>query len=96
MTSIAITCHGEARMSQRGIRKSDLDILLAHGTQTGPDRFMLRKRDAVKVIRELKKQIARLERLTSKEAVVVDGRLITAYHRTRPIRLSGGRRGRGG
>ena len=96
MTSIAITCHGEARMSQRGIRRSDLDILLAHGTEIGPDRILLRRRDAAKVIRELKKQIARLERLTGKEAVVADGWLVTAYHRTRPVRHPGRRTGRGG
>lgn len=95
MTNIAITCHGEARMSQRGIRRSDLDILLTHGTEIGPDRILLRKQDAAKVIRELKKQIARLERLTGKEAVVADGWLVTAYHRTRPIRPFRRKTGRG-
>ncbi len=95
MTSIAITRHGEARMSQRGIRRSDLDILLAHGTEIGPDRIMLKNQDAAKVIRNLKKQIAKLERLTGKEVVVADGRLITAFHRTRPIRLSSRTTGRG-
>ena len=96
MTSVAITRHGEVRMSQRGIRRSDLDILLSHGTEIGPDRILLRKRDAAKVIRELKKQIARLERLTGKEAVVADGWLVTAYHRTRPIRPSGRKTAREG
>lgn len=88
MTNIAITRHGEARMSQRGIRKSDLDTLLVHGTEIGPARFMLRKRDAAQLIRGLKKQISRLERLTDKEIVVTDGHLITAYHRTRPSKPS--------
>ena len=95
MTGIAITRHGEARLSQRGIRRSDLDILLAHGVETGPDRIMLRRGDAVKLVRELKKQIARLERLAGKEVVVADGRLVTAYHRTKPIRLSGRKTERG-
>ena len=96
MTGIAITRHGEARLSQRGIRRSDLDILLAHGAETGPDRLMLRRRDAVKLIGELKRQIARLERLAGKEAVVADGRLITAYHRTKPVRRCGRKTGQGG
>ena len=94
MTSIAITRHGEARMSQRGIRMSDLDTLLAHGTEVSPDRFMLRKRDTVQLIRRLKKQIATLERLTGKEVVVTDGLLITAYHRTKPSRPAGRKTGR--
>ena len=96
MTTIAITRHGEARLSQRGLRNSDLDILLAHGTETGPDRIMLRKRDAVRIIRDLKRRIAELERLTGKEIVIAGGQLITAYHRTRPIRASGRMTSRGG
>ena len=94
MTSISITRHGEARMSQRGIRKSDIDTLLAHGTEVSPDRFMLRKRDADRQSRGLKKQIATLERLTGKVAVVADGLLITAYHRTKPGRPAGQKTGR--
>lgn len=60
MTSVAIARHGEARMAQRGIRRSDLDILLAHGTETGPNRFMLRKWDAGRLIQGLKRRIAKL------------------------------------
>lgn len=96
MTGIAITRHGEARMSQRGIRRSDLDTLLAHGAEVSPDRFMLRKRDAARLIRGLRKQISALERLTGKEAVVADGRLVTVYHRTKPDRPGGRRRRDGG
>lgn len=96
MTDIAITRHGEARLSQRGIRKSDLDILLAHGTETGPDRIMLRKHDAAQAIRDFKRQITVLERLSGKEVVIADGQLITAYHRTRPHRPSGRKAGRRG
>jgi|GEM_PF-1735134 len=96
MMSITITRHGNARMSQRGIRRSDLDTLLTHGTEISPNRFMLRNRDAATLIQERKNEIARLERLAGKEAVVADGHLITAYHRTRPnrpFRRKTGRRG---
>ena len=95
MTGIVITRHGEARLSQRGIRKSDLDILLTYGTETGPDRIMLRKYDAAQAIRDFKRQIAVLARLSGKEIVIADGQLITAYHRTRPHRPSGRKAGRG-
>ncbi len=45
MTSLDITRHGEARMSQRGFRRSNLDVLLAYATEMGGDRLMLRAQD---------------------------------------------------
>ncbi len=75
-------------MSQRGIRKTDLDLLLAHGTDISRDRIMLRKRDAAELIRNLKRLIANIERMTDKVLVVADGQLVTAYHQTTPIRPS--------
>ncbi len=89
MTALGITRHGEIRMSQRGIRKSDLEFLLAHGTEIGLDRIMLTKRDAAKEIGMLKKQIANLERLAGKVLVVSDGYLVTAYHQATSVRSSG-------
>ena len=89
MTALTITRHGETRMSQRGIRETDLDVLLAHGTEIGRGRIMLKKRDAARVIRDLKKQITNIERLTDKVLVVADGHLITAYHQASPIRPYG-------
>ena len=86
MTSLTITQHGEIRMSQRGIRETDLEVLLTHGSEIGRDRMMLKKRDAAKVIQALKKQIAHIERLTDKVIVVANGHLVTTYHRTRRIR----------
>ena len=88
MTNLTITHHGEARMSQRGIRKADLNVILAHGTDIGRDRIMFTKRDAARITRDLKRLIADVERLTDKVLVVENGRLITAYHQTAPIRPS--------
>ena len=109
--TIEITRHAEARMSQRGIRKADIPVLLDHGAETGPDRLMLMKQDASRLIEELRQKIAALqrlgrqvghetvqelrkkikalERLTGKEVVVANGQLVTAYHRTRPVRSVG-------
>ena len=89
MTTLTITRHGETRMSQRGIRETDLEVLLAHGTEIARDRIMLKKRDAARVIRDLKKKITNIERLTDKVFVVADGHLITAYHQASPIRPYG-------
>ncbi len=88
MTSLAITRHAETRMAQRAIRESDLDVLLTHGTDIGQDRIMLKKRDAAELIRFWKKEIARIERLTGKVLVLTEGRLVTAYHETRPTHRS--------
>ena len=88
MTALMITRHGEVRMSQRCIRETDLKVILDHGTEIGRNRIMLKKRDAAEVIRALKKQITKIERLTDKVLVVVDGRLLTAYHQATPIRPS--------
>ena len=39
MTGLTITRHGEIRMSQRGIREIDLEVLLTYGhrNRPGPD-----------------------------------------------------------
>ena len=82
MTSLDITRHGEVRMSQRGFRRSDLDVLLAHATEMGGDRLMLRARDADRAIAELKRRMATLQRLRNTVVVVSEGSLVTAYHQT--------------
>ena len=82
MISLHITRHAEIRMSQRGIRNSDLDVLLAHGTEIGQDKLMLRTRDAEKAIGNLKKEIAKIQRLTGKVMVVSGDTLITTYHQS--------------
>ena len=56
------TRHAEVRMSQRGFRKNDVKVILTHGTDIGRNRIMLLRRDAVEVIRKIKKQIAELGR----------------------------------
>ena len=91
MTDLTITRHGHVRMSQRGIRQADLEVILMHGTDIGRNRIMLKRRDAAEAIRTLKKQITNIERLTDKVLVVEDGRLVTAYHQSTPVRPSDGR-----
>ena len=86
MTALTITRHGKTRMSQRGICEKDLEILLTCGTEIGRDRIMLKKRDAAKIIRDLKKQIVKIEQLTGKVLVVEDGQLVTTYHQATLVR----------
>ena len=35
MTDLVVTHHAETRMSQRGLRGSDLDVLLVYATEVG-------------------------------------------------------------
>lgn len=88
MTSVLVTRHAHARLSKRGIREADVDLVLTHGTEVGQDRIMLMAKDAANLIRARKREIAKIERLTGKVLVVSDGHLITAYHQARPSRSS--------
>ena len=89
MNDLTITRHGEIRMAQRSFRDTDLALILAHGSEIGRNRIMLKRRDAAKAIRALKKQIGHIERLTDTVVVVADGQLVTAYYQTTPLRPSG-------
>ena len=91
MTDIVVTRHGQVRLSQRGIREADLDLMLAHGTEIDRDRIILTTQDAARLIRNLKREVAKIERLTGKKFVVSDGRLVTAYHPATPVRPARGR-----
>lgn len=92
MTGLAMTRHAEARMSQRGIRESDLDFLLAHGSEVGGDKIMLTNRVAAELIRTRKREIADIERLAGKVLVIAGGQLVTAYHQSKSARPPARRR----
>ncbi len=95
MSNYRITKHMRIRMDQRGFRKSDPDIILKYGSRVSHEKFMLTKRnakeairmiknemksDGQKKIRELKRRIGEVERLSGSVLVLVDRRLITIYH----------------
>ena len=90
MTDLPFTKHGQERMRQRGLRKTDLETILEYGTEIDQDRIMLTGQDVDKIIRFLKREIAKFERLKNKIVVVSDGRLITTYHANRAFRPSHG------
>ena len=85
--SLHITSHAETRMSQRGIRNADLNVLLHYGTDVGPDKLMLRAQDVERATRDLKRQIARLQRLKGTVIVVSEGSFVTAYHQSNTKRI---------
>ncbi len=102
MKNLTYSRHAEIRMSQRGIGRSIVELILVNGTYLGRNRIMLKKKTATMMIHHLKKelkkhkelkmiqilneQIAHVERATNKVIVVTDGHLVTVYHLTGPIR----------
>ena len=79
MTDITYSSHAEARMQQRGIRKADIPIILAYGTQVDDETYFMRNRDAAREIETRKREIQTLSRLVNRKVVIRDGRVITAY-----------------
>ena len=66
-------------MQQRGIRKVDIPIILAYGTQIDDETYFMRNRDANREIETRKREIQTLSRLANRKVVIRNGRVITAY-----------------
>ncbi len=79
MTDIIYTRHAKTRMQQRGIRKTDIPIILACGTQIDDETWLMCNRDATREIETRKREIQTLSRLANRKVVIRDGRVITAY-----------------
>ena len=79
MTDIIYSQHAETRMQQRGIRKADILIILAYGTQIDDETYFMRNRDANREIETRKREIQMLSRLANRKVVIRNGRVITAY-----------------
>ena len=79
MTDLIYSRHAKTRMQQRGIRKSDISIILACGTQIDDETYLMRNRDAIREIETRKREIQTLSRLANRKVVIRNGRVITAY-----------------
>ena len=79
MTDLIYSQHARTRMQQRGIRKADIPIILAYGTQIDDETYFMRNRDAIREIETRKREIQALSRLVNRKVVIRDGRVITAY-----------------
>jgi hypothetical protein len=92
--TLILSEHGAARLSQRGGRMADVELIHRFGEQVASDRFMITEaclREAQRHGAE-KPQIVRLEALRGKLIVVVDGRLISFWHAADSPRRIGTRR----
>tara|TARA_B100002051_G_scaffold218962_1_gene212271 strand:- start:223 stop:501 length:279 start_codon:yes stop_codon:yes gene_type:complete len=77
-----LSLHVQQRVQQRGMTRSDLDLILIHGTETR-DGYLLRNQDAKRAEAELRRQIGHIHRLAGKFIVVKGETLVTAYHPTK-------------
>jgi hypothetical protein len=88
--SLGFTEHAAKRMAQRGIRETDVEIILSMATEVEGG-YLVRKKDFEAFDRELKRRRDHARRLVGKRLVIEDDRLVTAHHadrakRRRPLR----------
>ena len=74
-----ITFHAAQRMRQRGIRESDLDVVLQLAEEIRPDVYFLSHRAAQRAIERLKRRIRKIEKMKGVTAVICDGHIVTTY-----------------
>ncbi len=79
--TLILTRHAETRMSQRGVRREDIGLILLFGTQIAPDAWLMTRADADREIAALKHRIQQFERLQKKnlKVVVEGGTVVTCY-----------------
>ena len=75
-----LTRHAEIRMRQRGLRDSDVHLLLKASSQVSPDVYLLTEQDVAHEIARRKREIQSLERLKGTKVVVEQGCVVTCYH----------------
>ncbi len=79
MSNLIYSRHARTRMQQRGIRKSDIPIILACGTQIDDETWLMCNQDAIREIETRKREIQTLSRLANRKVVIRNGCVITAY-----------------
>ena len=83
MNGLEVSLHAGQRMRQRGIRSSDISLVLDYGTQIDGQCFLLMEKDAARAIRKRKQEIQALERLCGMKVVVSENVIVTCYQATR-------------
>ena len=63
MSGYVLSRHAAARMSQRGRRPADLELIWRYGSEIGSDALYLSRRDVRRAVRPMNREIRRLNRL---------------------------------
>jgi hypothetical protein len=82
MCASNLSRHAVLRMSQRGIRCDDLDLVEFIGTEVEGG-HLVRQKDAQAFERDAKKLINRVRQLVGKRVVRNGDAIVTAYHTSR-------------
>ena len=82
---LTLSLHADGRIRQRGIPKRDLALVVEFGLAVR-DGYVLRGRDAARAISDLKRTIARLERLAGTFVAVQEDTVLSVYRPTRARR----------
>lgn len=81
MSDLHLSQHALTRMAQRGIRASDIALMMTFGTEVN-DGFLVRDKDVQAIEREVKAFLQRLRQMQGKRLIARDGTLVTAFHAT--------------
>ena len=81
MNDLSMTTHAVTRMAQRAILPSDLEIILAFGSEVEGG-ILVRAKDVECAERALRNLLKRVQKVRGKRLVMADGCLVTAYHAT--------------
>lgn len=81
MNDLSLTTHAVTRMAQRAILPTDLDIILAFGSEVEGG-ILVKEKDAECAERALRNLLKRVQKMKGKRIVMADGCLVTAYHAT--------------
>ncbi|ESQ09881.1 MAG TPA: hypothetical protein DDY14_06640 [Chromatiaceae bacterium] len=74
-----LTNHARTRMTQRGIRERDTDLILRIGTAIDAESVYVLDKDVDREVRLLKQQIDAVERLRGIRAVLAENTVLTVY-----------------
>jgi Domain of unknown function (DUF4258) len=79
-----LTDHIQQRMSQRGVSREMVDLVMTHGTLE-QDKYILGRREALQLLDSFQRQTRVVKKILDKGGVTVvaeDGALITTYNCT--------------
>jgi hypothetical protein len=77
--NLTLTHHAQSRIRQRGLRESDIAMIVAAGTAVDADSLLLLAQDVDREIRRRKQEISALERLRGCRVVIAGETVVTVY-----------------
>ncbi|WP_025898762.1 hypothetical protein [Sneathiella glossodoripedis] len=80
MSGLIISNHASTRMQQRGLRRSDLDLIFSCASEMCDGSYFLSRKDVRREINRRKREIQKLERLKGKRIVIANETVVTCYH----------------